>query len=176
MVIPAYLNQLLNKHIGDLLFCVWLENNKVTLKTGRLETVLSDKIVLTLEGETIKTTLNFFENDKLIMLNIYNRNFIDLIKAKKTFSLDEKLKVRDIKKIILQNIKPVLSKEVSIVYKLGDKLALNKGILANMGIAGVVIKPAPFYNTEENIFYKNVLHIYNNEGVDLLNVKLTTGQ
>lgn len=176
MTIPSYLNQLLNKHIGELLFCVWLENGKIVLKIGKLDTVLSDKIVLKIEGEAGKTTLPFFENDKLLMLNIYNRNFIDLIKAKKTFSLDEKLKVREIKKVILQNIKPELGKEVSVVYKAAEKLALNRGILANMGITGVVIKPAPFYNTEENIYYRNILHIYNAEGTDLLNVKITTGK
>jgi|YNPMSStandDraft_1061717.scaffolds.fasta_scaffold00038_41 hypothetical protein len=174
MTIPSYLNQLLNKHIGELLFCVWIENGKITLKIGRLDTVLSDKIVIKIEGEAGKTSLSFFENDKLLMLNIYNSNFIDLIKAKKPFSLDEKLKVREIKKVILQKIKPSLGKEVSIIYKAADKIALNRGILANMGITGVVIKPAPFYNTEENIYYRNVLHIYNAEGDDLLNVKLQT--
>ncbi len=174
--IPSYLNQLLTKHVGSQLFCIWIEGNKVTLKSGLLETVLSDKIILKLEGEAAKTPLNFFEKDKLLMLNIYNLNGIDLIKAKKNFSLDDKLKVREIKKQILQNVRTSLSKEVSVVYKLGDKIVLNRGIFANMGISGVVIKPAPFYNTEENIFYRNVLHIYNSEFIDLLEVKILVGK
>ncbi|HOK13517.1 MAG TPA: hypothetical protein PLU67_01405 [Candidatus Kapabacteria bacterium] len=174
--IPSYLNQLLNKHVGNTLFCIWVEANKVTLKSGTLETVLSDKIILKLEGEASKTHLDFFEKDRLIMLNIYNQNGIDLIKAKKPFSLDDKLKVREIKKQILHNVKASLGKEVAVVYKLGDKIALNRGIFANMGISGVVIKPAPFYNTEENIFYRNVLHIYNSEFIDLLEIKIAQGK
>ncbi|MEJ5245124.1 MAG: hypothetical protein WHV28_05380 [Bacteroidota bacterium] len=174
--IPTYLNQLLNKHLSNQLFCIWVEGNKVALKSGVLETVLSDKIILKLDGEAAKTPLSFFEKDKLIMLNIYNLNGIDLIKAKKPFSLDDKLKVREIKKQILQNVKTSLGKEVAVVYKLGDKIALNRGIFANMGISGVVIKPAPFYNTEENIFYRNVLHIYNSEFFDLLEVKIAQGK
>lgn len=174
-MLPAFVNQLISKHIANELYCVFNEDGKVTLKIGMLEHSLTDKIILKLNSDSSTATLPFYKNDKLVLLNIYNKNFIDLIRGKKPFSLDEKLKVKEIKAAMLKNLKQQIEKEVAVVYKVDNRLAMNKGLFANLGMSGVVIKPAPFYNTEENIHYRNVFHIYSADGSDLLNVKIEQG-
>lgn len=173
-MLPAYVTQLLNKHIGSTLNCVYIEEGRISLKIGSLETVLSDKIILKLNSDNSKVTLNFFEKDELILLNIYNSNNIDLIRGKKPFTMDEKLKLRELKTQMMSNIKKFIEKEVYVVYKTETKHMINRGLLTNMGVSGVVIKPAPFYNAEEHIYYRHILHIYSPAGNDLLNVKLQT--
>lgn len=170
-MLPAFVHQLLSKHIGNQVFCIYRDNGKVSLKNGALLHALTDKIIVkSTDGAT--TEINFFAGDQLQTLNIYNNNLIDLMRGKKPYSLDEKMKVKEIKTLIMQNLKRVMEKDVMIVYKLDNKIASIKGLFSNMGMVGISIKPGPFYNTEETLNYRNVLHIYNATGSDLLNVKI----
>lgn len=171
-MLAAFVNQLLNKHLKDTIFCVFNDNGKISLKSGILDVVLSDKLIIKSDAENAQITVPYYSNNETVLLNVYNKNFIDLTKGKRPFSLDEMLKVKEIKTKIIANLKPYMGKDVVVVYKVQDKLMMNRGQFANMGMMGVVIKPAPFYNTEENIYYRNVLHIYNPECSDILNVKL----
>lgn len=171
-MLPDFVNQLLSKHLGSTLYCVFNEADKITLKIGILEHALSDKIIIKSNSDGSKLNLPFYKDEQLLLLSIYNKNFIDLIRGKKPFALEEKLKVKEIKALVLKNLKSVMEKEVIVVYKVDDRLASSKGLFSNMGMSGVSIKPAPFYNTEELIYYRNVLHVYNSACTDLLNVKI----
>ncbi len=171
-MLPDFVVQLLNKHVRSTIYCVFNDNGKIAMKSGVLDTVLSDKLIMKSEVDNSQVIVPFFINNELALLNAYNANFIDLMRGKRTFSLDDKLKVKEIKSQIISNLRPYMGKEISIIYKAQDKLMMNRGQFSNMGMMGVLIKLAPFYNTEENIYYKNILHIYNSELSDVLNVKL----
>ncbi len=175
MKIPAYVPQLLTKHVNDVLHVIYFDEGKIGIKSGTLLIVNANSIVLNLAGESTKQEISFFKNDQVSVLNIYNRNYIDLMNAKATEPLSEKLKVRDIKKIILNNLRPLIGKEITMVSKVDNKLTASKGLLSNMGIAGASIKPAPFYNSELDMNYRNIFHIYSAENIDLLNVKIEKG-
>jgi len=175
-MLPEYVITLLKKHVSSTLYAIHFEGGKVNLRVGQLKHVLSDKIILTSNADNSNLELNYFTGDRLALLNIYNNNFIDLIRGKKPFTLEVKLKVKDIKTTIMKNIKQSIEKEVFVVSKSDTKIIANRGLFTNMGLMGVTIKPAPFYNTEENVFYRNIFSVYNAEGNDLLLVKLQQTQ
>ena len=160
---------LLKRHMDDNVHVVYMTNEGVVLKTGRLLSISHKDIAFKPESSNeSEFFIPYEERGKKILLHVYNQSLIDLTKAKQTASLATKLKHPDFKKVIIANLKPQLQKDLSFIFKSSKGLAISTGLFENMGIMGLLIKAAPFYNKEVSLQYDVVLHIYNNDANDFL--------
>ena len=112
---------------------------------------------------------NDFESNQI--LNIYNRFNIDLLKGREVKTLSDKFKNRDLQHKIIKNIKPFINRELSIVYRTSEYVIVVKGKFADMGIKGLTVLVAPFYNKELIVAYDQILNIYSFKE-DLVDVKI----
>ena len=168
MKIPAFFPVLLNKHVNDKLYVILLQDGKIVMKSGVLEAINGNKIILKATEDGTKHEITIVEKDEVTVLNVYNRNYVDLLVGKPTEVLSLKLKIRDKQKIIMNKLRPNIGKEITMVYKGDGKLVLSYGQFANMGLMGASLKLAPFYNKEQSLNYSSILHIYDSNQSDML--------
>jgi hypothetical protein len=160
--------QIINKHLGDKLFVIVNEASFIRLKEGILAAFNNKKIEL--ENPTHyegRLSIPFKESANNMILNIYNTNFIDLLKAKKAQTLNIKLRNSEQQKRIITNLKHYLNKELYYVYKIDDKISVSLCKFIDMGLLDVTIRLSPFYNKDMKLKYDSILNIYDSSGEDL---------
>jgi hypothetical protein len=161
--------EIIKKHIGMTVFCIYRKTDGLSFCEGKLMFVDQDIIVIDNPGiYKDRITLKFSENGRQNILHLYQDKFIDLITAKETPTLNKKLRDNDLKKNIMSNLKKHIEKEVYFVYKANNRVALSLSKFMNMGISDILCRVAPFFNQDVRLRYENILHVYNLDGVDLL--------
>ena len=132
------------------------------------------KVISTLAS--IKTIIKI-KDIKLIIpscsistFNIYNSKYIDLLKAHATDSLARKVLNSELQKTIVKNLKFNMGNVLFYVCLTYDGFEIHSGKFKNMRISDIVIKPVHKPEEDMSLPYTTVLHIYNSDGEDLINV------
>lgn len=161
--------EILKRHIGYEVSVIIKNNNSLFLHFGYVTEVNEAYISITDDMESGSIIKLYFENESgPIILHIYNANHIDLMNARKTITLAEKLKDKEKKKQIFGSLRPFLENRLYFVYRNKQVIHCSSGLFFNMGIMGVSLKLPPFFNQDLNLPYDSVLHIYNSEFNDLI--------
>ncbi len=160
--------EIIKRHVGEQIFVISCKTEGIVLQTGFLTGMTNNGITLSAGRDKASNDIPFLNGSQHHILNIYNRNNIDLLKAASTEPLAEKLKDREKKKKIFANIRPHLKKDLFFIYKQQAALNLTTGMFVDMGIMGITLKLSPFYNKELSLPYNSVLHIYSQDHKDLL--------
>ena len=120
--------------------------------------------------------IKFFEGNNKRIFAIYNKNGSELLTLKQVRPLNVKLRKPDVQKEIIKKIKPHLGKSVSVVTKKMENVEVLTGEFADMGIMDITLKPAPFFNTTERLNYGSILHIFDQSGIDVIDVEMKEGE
>lgn len=163
--IKPYLVKFLQKHLNNKLYSVYFADGKVNFLSGKLLQVLADKIIIEDSKDKSHQTIGINSD---ILFHIYNQNYIDLVNAKETITLDKKLRNKELQKIILNKLRPNMGKEVTVFTKTSEGMFFVRGKFTDMGIMGVTLLAAPFYNAAQNLPYRSVMHVYGEDLKDLL--------
>jgi hypothetical protein len=166
------IHNILIRHIGEFVYIVFVQNNELIVKSGILREVYPDYVTLksqTLYKETIE--IEFKEGKYKTIIHFYNSLFVDLLTGKKVIPLSLKIKKSEIQKEIINNLKPFLNEELVFIYNQNEILSLATGRFTDMGVTGITIRLAPFYNSDTLLTYDKILHIYDNRLIDLLKVE-----
>jgi hypothetical protein len=160
---------LIVRHLGDELYIIYIDNDELIDISGKLIEVNHNYISIktgTLYKDTTK--IEFREEKLKKIIHIYNSSFVDLFTGKEAVALSFKLRNSENQKSIISNIKPFLGNELAFVYKQNDGVALSVGKFLDMGVRGIQLRLAPFYNSDISLTYDKILHIYDNRLVDLI--------
>lgn len=161
--------EIIKRHIGDKVSVIIKNNNGLFLHNSYLTDVDDESITISDEIDSENGTKLNFENDGVQnILHIYNSHQIDLMNARKTLTLAEKLKDKEKKKYIFGSLKPFLQNRLYFVYRNKKVMHCSSGLFFNMGIMGISLKLPPFFNQDLNLPYDTILHIYNSELNDLI--------
>jgi len=163
---------LIIRHLGEIVYIVFIEDDEMLIKSGKLLEANPSFVVIksdTLYKETNEIELMDGKLKKII--HFYNSLFIDLITAKEAIPLSHKLRKSDSQKEIISNLKPYLGNELAFIYKQNEGVSLATGKFLDMGVKGIKLSIAPFYNSEIILHYDKIIHIYDNRLVDLLKVE-----
>lgn len=174
MTISGIIKQIIEKHIEAIVYVIWQGNDKINFDFGVLKQVSSSSITINaidrVNETTQKKTIAFDDMQNSRILHIYNKFHIDLIKAKEVIPLSKKLRNSQLKPLIIKNLKPYLNKDLNIIYKTRDHVIIVKGRFTDMGIMGLTLMVAPFYNNQHNVPYDQIFNIYA-EKVDLIDIQ-----
>jgi hypothetical protein len=177
LTIRKVIKEILKKHINSVIYVVWqdFESEKIKFAQAILRKVLPGSIVFDEfdehREEYKEIELPFDDWEKAKILHIYNRYHIDILKGRETKTLSYKFKFSMVKHKIIKNLKPFLNRELHIVYKTTKQVIVVKGMFSDMGIMGLTVKVAPFYNNELIVAYDQILNIYTFKE-DLIDVKI----
>jgi len=163
--------EIIAKHKGSPLTIIHREDDGIAIKYGNMISSNKQSITITEEESGKNTKIPIYDGPELYALHIYNSNLIDLVHAKRTDSMSEKMITRANQKVIIANLKPAMKKVLYFVFKQGSKINVAKGEFHNMGIKDVNLKLAPFFNKELILPYYQIYHIYLNEKQDLIDLK-----
>ena len=168
--------QIISKHKSTILMVVYKDFTKKVLKVhkGILKNMNSSTIQLSSEyAEEGAVNIKFFEGSQKRIFAIYNKNGSELLTLKQTKPLSVKLRNPDTQKLVIKSVKPHLGKIVSIVTKKNDGIEVITGEFSDMGIVDISLKPAPFFNIVERMNYGAILHIFEETGIDLIDIETT---
>lgn len=168
---PDYVFKIIAKHMGFKIFAVIQPHKNIALERGKIKDVTPE--LIRIDSEVTKESnvkVPFFIDSKQNILNLYNRNSIDMLQAKEVSNMAAKMRNKGLQLVIIKSIKSYLKKEVTIIAKQGNEITLTRGKLTNMGISGLSVLTAPFYNNEMSIPYTSILNIYNDSNVDLIDI------
>jgi hypothetical protein len=152
---------------------IYKDFNKGYLRVHRgiLKNMNSSMLQLTSDKDSSGLeNFRFFEGGTKKIYAIYNKNYSELLSLKAVKTLNVKLRKPELQKTIIKKIRPCLNNEVAIVLKKMETITVVNGLLSDMGISEVVVKPAPFFNAEERINYNTILNIYNSESHDVIEI------
>lgn len=168
--------QIISKHKSTVLNIIYKDFNKNVLRVqkGNLKNMNSSTIQLSSDfAADGAVNIKFFEGDKKRIFAIYNKNGSELLTLKQVKGLNVKLRNPEIQKQIIKNIKPHIGKVISVVTKKMDNIDVLTGEFSDMGIMDITLKPAPFFNSSERLNYGSILHIFDGEGIDVIDVEAT---
>lgn len=174
MQISPIIKQIISKHIGTVIYVIWQNQDKINFDSGILREVSASAILMNAlnpnsqQYESKRITIDDGKSFKI--LHLYNKLNIDLLAAKEVKPLAVKLRDSKIKGQIINNLKPFLKKDLSIVYRTKDNVIIVRGRFADMGIMGLSLLVSPFYNNKLDVPYNSVLNVYADES-DLIDVK-----
>ncbi len=161
--------KIIEKHIGNKLFLVYRDEKTFKLINCNLRNMNADKLLV---QDTATNNpdfqVNFIENNRPKVLALYNMNGVNLINPINNEHLGAKLRKRENQGTIISQMKPQLKKNISIVFKKLQNFYLVNGQLSNMGMVDLVVKPAPFFNVDQVISYNSVMHVFDENGNDLI--------
>jgi hypothetical protein len=162
--------EILKRHIGSEAFFVYKHNNKIYLDEGILLDVDEEHIRMREKSGLIKDNIYFEEGYPRTLLNLYNTKYIDLLKARVTDSMARKVMKSELQKTIVKNLKFNMGNVLAYVCLTYDGFEIHHGKFKNMRISDIVVSRE--CNPEEDLSlpYTSVLHIYNSDGEDLINV------
>lgn len=166
--------QIISKHKSTILMIVYKDFQRSVLRVqkGILKNMNSSTIQLSSDfAAEGAVNIKFFEGDKKRIYAIYNKNGSELLTLKQIKPLNVKLRKPEIQKVIIKKVKPHLGKVVSIVTKKNESIEVLTGEFSDMGIMDITLKPAPFFNTIERLNYGSILHIFEDQGIDLIDVE-----
>ena len=162
--------ELLKRHISSDVFVIYKYKDKIYLDEGILLDVDEDKIRVREKSGLIKDNIYFEDGYPRTLLNIYNSKYIDLLKAHATDSLARKVLNSELQKTIVKNLKFNMGNVLFYVCLTYDGFEIHSGKFKNMRISDIVIKPVHKPEEDMSLPYTTVLHIYNSDGEDLINV------
>ena len=161
--------EIIARHKGAVLNVIAKKEDGVILYRGKLVNVTMDQVSIAEEEKSgSSTSIPFEKNGNAHILKVYNSNNIDLLTAKAASPLSVKLSNRQNKKTIFARLKPHLKKDLYFAYKQKTSIVVSRGKFVDMGIVGITLQLAPFYNQDLNLHYSSVFNIYTKEGEDLL--------
>ncbi len=161
--------EIIKRHLGDTVTVIIKNNNGLFLHTGYITEINEDRITLAEEPDSeTGIELNFENEGEQKIMHIYNTHQIDLMNARKTQTLAEKLKDKEKKKVIFSSLKPFLQNRLYFVYRNKKVMHCSSGLFYNMGIMGISLKLPPFFNQDLNLPYDTILHIYSSDFKDLI--------
>jgi hypothetical protein len=173
MIMPALLvkiYEILKRHIGMEVFYIYKYNNKIYLDEGILLDVDEEHIRIREKSGLIKDNVYFEEGYPRTLLNVYNSKYIDLLKAKITDSMARKVMKSELQKTIVKNLKFNMGSELAYICLTYDGFEIHYGKFKNMRISDIVIVKDCQNSEDFSLPYTSVLHIYNSDGEDLINV------
>jgi len=162
--------EILKRHIGTEAYFVYMHNNKIYLDEGILLDVDEEHIRMREKSGLIKDNIYFEEGYPRTLLNLYNTKYIDLLKAKYTDSMARKIMNSELQKTIVKNLKFNMGNVLTYICLTYDGFEIHYGKFKNMRIGDIVITKDPNLDEDFSIPYTSVLHIYNSDGEDLINV------
>jgi hypothetical protein len=171
--------QIISKHKSTILSIIYKDFNKNVLRVqkGILKNLNSQMIQLSSDfAKEGAVNIKFFEQDNKRIYAIYNKNGSELLTLKQVRPLNVKLRKPEVQKLIIKAIKPHLGKQVSVVTKKMDNLEVLTGEFSDMGIMDISLKPAPFFNTTERLNYGAILHIFDGNGIDIIDIEVPTSE
>lgn len=174
MPISPIIKQIIEKHIDSTVYVIWQSQERINFDSGILKEVSPTAIQMNAlnpnsqQYESKSIAIDDRKTSKI--LHIYNKLNIDLMAAKEVKPLAAKLRDSKIKGHIITNLKPFLKKDLSIVYRTKDNVIIVRGKFADMGIMGLSLLVAPFYNNKLDVPYNQVLNVYA-EDIDLIDIK-----
>lgn len=177
MTIHKVIKQILEKHIDSLVFIIWQDHKeeKIKFAQGLLRKISAGSIYFDEVDDNRASyehlRLPYDDWQEATILHIYNRFNIDLLKGRETRTLSAKFRFPMAQNKIIKNLKPFLNRELNIVYKTTKQVIVVKGKFSDMGIKGLDVKVAPFYNNELVVAYDQILNIYTYKE-DLIDVKI----
>jgi len=160
--------EILSRHKGEKIYAINVIDNSMKLYKGKLVSIEINNIIIHDEFSNNDVMLSYMKDTSNYLRAIYNTNNIELLTLKQTPFLSVKLKNRDNMANIISRIKPNLGSIVALVFSRNNSINLVNGELSNMGMMDIVVKPAPFFNSEEKLSYNSILHIFDKNGYDLI--------
>ncbi len=167
--------QIISKHKSTILMVIYKDFQKDVLRVqkGILKNMNSSTLQISsdyvAEGAV---NLKFFEGTKKRIFAVYNKNGSELLTLKQIKPLSVKLRNPELQKAIIKKVKPYLGKVVSIVSKKNENIDVLTGEFADMGIIDITLKPAPFFNSIQKLNYGSILHIFDENGIDLIDIDI----
>ncbi len=162
--------EILKRHIGEEIFFIYLYNEKIYLEEGVLLDVDEEHIRVREKSGLIKDNIYFEAGYPRTLLNVYNKKNIDLLKAKVTDSMGRKIMNSELQKTIVKNLKFNMGKCLAYICLTYDGFEIHYGKFKNMRISDILIYSELKNKEDISLPYTTVLHIYNSEGDDLINV------
>lgn len=160
--------KLLKKHINSQVYIVLSNKKEIISEHGLLKEIDDSKIVIDSYTNSIKNrSLKFFDSEGFHIRHIYNANFLDIFDTEQTNVLAYKLRDKNNRKWIINNLKTSLNETVFVISKQNYALTVLKGRLDDMGIMGLKVKIPPYYNREETLEYNTIFNVYNENLTDL---------
>ncbi len=167
--------QIISKHKSTILSIIYKDFNKNVLRVqkGILKNLNSQMIQLSSEfAKEGAVNIKFYEEQQKRIFAIYNKNGSELLTLKQVRPLKVKLRKPEVQKLIIKAIKPHIGKQVSIVTKKIDSIEVLTGEFSDMGIMDISLKPALFFNTVERLNYGSILHIFDGNGIDIIDIEV----
>lgn len=166
--IPAHLLKVLKAHVGFELAVVYNNRAVVDFVLGTLTSFDEEQVVIKSFKEKINVGIGYLQGRRQKIYSIYNLNNIDLLEAEQVPSLYDKLSVKELKPEIIGRLKMVNNKEVTLICRTSEHFFLTKGKVSGFDLNSLVIKPAPFYNSEQRIAFRSVFNIFDMNHVDII--------
>lgn len=161
--------KIIDKHIHSNLYVVYKDAKTFKMMHCKLKNMNADKILVQdLATNAPDQMIDFVENNRPKILAMYNANGVNLVNPMNSEHLGAKLKKKENQGKIISNMKPQLKHHIAIVFKQMLKFYLVNGELSNMGMVDLVVKPAPFFNSDQVISYNSVMHVFDEHGNDLI--------
>ena len=171
--------QIINKHKGAVVQVAYLNMEKGVLRThkGILRNMNETTIQLSSESNSSGyLNIKFFQGGTKCIYAIYNKNFAELLSLRNIQTLNKVLRNPEDQKKIISKLKPLVGKDVSVIFKKMDTLQAVTGKFSDMGFADLIVKPAPFYNSESRLAYNSILNVFDQLGFDALDLPIRKKQ
>lgn len=159
--------KILSRHTNEKIFVVYCNNNSMAFSAGKFISAKEESMTIRTTDDKL-LTIHFFSEGEQVIFHIYNSSFIDIITGKTTSNLQ--YKIGKMSAAVIKALKPHLKKEMFFVFKSYKDVGMVHGSFEDLGINGVVLKAAPFFNEEVRLQYSQILHIYNTKFIDLIDI------
>ncbi len=159
MFFPIHIVELIKNHTGKQVSIIVNQNGHIAFHHGIIASIATDGITMKVSG-LYRETIPFRKNDKPYILHIINQINTDLLHAADVPLMSKKLQNPMIKQEIINRLKPLLQKKLSVIYKNEEKLEKVSGKFDDLGVKGILLSSVRVHNDNLRVPYDKILMIF----------------